>query len=191
MTRKSLCKSITAELLSCFSQLWDALMQLYAAEIVLPSQPCGGANCVNILGGNLNGGGRLMCWACGRWNQSGVRWFGWKNGYVGIFTQKVGFMCCSERLQFWVSVRSFLMLIFFQVNLRLDKIFMFISCILWLMSMIFLFLSQSKEMAFQLQEDLMKVLNELYTVSTNHCLFIYVYLDLDWWWLMVLEYIEA
>ena len=29
------------------------------------------------------------------------------------------------------------------------------------------FLFQSKEIAFQLQEDLMKVLNELYTVSSN------------------------
>ena len=32
-----------------------------------------------------------------------------------------------------------------------------------------LFLFQSKEIAFQLQEDLMKVLNELYTVSSNDC----------------------
>lgn len=31
------------------------------------------------------------------------------------------------------------------------------------------FLFQSKEIAFQLQEDLMKVLNELYTVSSNDC----------------------
>lgn len=31
----------------------------------------------------------------------------------------------------------------------------------------FAFLFQSKEIAFQLQEDLMKVLNELYTVSSN------------------------
>lgn len=32
---------------------------------------------------------------------------------------------------------------------------------------LFLLLFQSKEIAFQLQEDLMKVLNELYTVSSN------------------------
>lgn len=33
------------------------------------------------------------------------------------------------------------------------------------------FYFQSKEIAFQLQEDLMKVLNELYTVSSNACPF--------------------
>lgn len=33
------------------------------------------------------------------------------------------------------------------------------------------FLFQSKEIAFQLQEDLMKVLNELYTVSSHDCPF--------------------
>lgn len=33
------------------------------------------------------------------------------------------------------------------------------------------FFFQSKEIAFQLQEDLMKVLNELYTVSSNDCPF--------------------
>lgn len=38
---------------------------------------------------------------------------------------------------------------------------------------VFVSLFQSKEIAFQLQEDLMKVLNELYTVSSNNSLVFY------------------
>lgn len=45
-----------------------------------------------------------------------------------------------------------------------------IHCVTILSLLFFSFILQSKEIAFQLQEDLMKVLNELYTVSINDLL---------------------
>lgn len=49
--------------------------------------------------------------------------------------------------------------------------------VLLLLFFLFVFLLQSKEIAFQLQEDLMKVLNELYTVSSNDCYFSLMHLN--------------
>lgn len=58
---------------------------------------------------------------------------------------------------------------YFLFLLFLFSFFIILSA--WFIEMVFflLFLFQSKEIAFQLQEDLMKVLNELYTVSSNIC----------------------
>lgn len=45
----------------------------------------------------------------------------------------------------------------------------YLMLMIFLSSLVFLLLFQSKEIIFQLQEDLMKLLNELYTVSGTNC----------------------
>lgn len=55
----------------------------------------------------------------------------------------------------------------------------------------FCFFFQSKEIAFQLQEDLMKVLNELYTVSINDCpLFLLMQIHWSLLWLRLVHSTE-